>query len=68
MVKVTKKTGLRRPGTRPLDPRLVTMTGLWPVMVTIKFVWQTRLYKIRQKVGSRQGQLRHKLNSDQKNS
>ena len=36
MVKVTQKQASGGQEINPLDPRLVTMTGLWPVMVTIK--------------------------------
>ena len=36
MVKVTKKHASGGQGIHPLDPRLVTVTGLWPIIFTIK--------------------------------
>ena len=36
MVKVTKKHASGGQEINPLDPRYVTMTGLWPVVVTTK--------------------------------
>ncbi len=44
-VKVIKKHASGGQGINFLDPRFVTMTGLWPVMVTIKFYLPT-FYKM----------------------
>ena len=41
MVKVTKELASGGQGINPLDPRLVTVTGLWPVTVTIKICLAT---------------------------